>query len=494
MKVLLLYPRMPETFWSFSSVLKFVRRKASMPPLGLLTIAGMLPADWELKLCDQNVRPLKDHEIEWADMVFLSAMIVQREDTENLIERVRAKGKRLVAGGPMFSNMPEAFGQVDHLVLGEAEETLPRFLNDLAAGRPERIYRSTAFPDMNTTPLPRWDLIEGKKDYYSMTVQFSRGCPFDCEFCDITALFGRRPRTKSTERMVEEFEHLYRGGWRGSVFLVDDNFIGNKKASKAFLAELAAWSASHGHPFRLTTEASVNLADDPELMDLMAETGFINVFLGLETPSEESLAECGKTQNQRRDLVEAVKEIQRHGLQVQGGFIIGFDNDPPDIFERQIRFIQESGVTTAMVGLLSAVPGTKLYKRLKAEGRVLGDSRGNNCEGQALNFIPVMDPERLLAGYRHVLKTIYEPRVYYQRIRTFFKNYQPRRSAPITLIDIYAFFMAIWHLGIRDRGAYYRWHFWRLLAGTLVRQPRMFAEAVVQAVYGLHFRKIISEP
>jgi len=493
MKVLLLYPRMPETFWSFSSVLKFVRRKASMPPLGLLTVAGMLPRDWELKLCDLNVKPLKDRDIDWADMVFLSAMIVQREDTDNLIERVQAKGKPLVAGGPLFSNMPESYGHVDHLVLGEAEETMPLFLKDLAEGRLQRVYRATSFPDINTTPLPRWDLIEGKKDYYSMTVQFSRGCPFDCEFCDITALYGRKPRTKNPARMIEEFEHLYRGGWRGSVFLVDDNFIGNKKATKALLRELGAWSKAHGHPFHLTTEASVNLADDQELMDLMTEACFGSVFLGLETPAEESLAECGKTQNQSRDLVEAVQTIQKNGMQVQGGFIIGFDNDPPDIFERQIRFIQESGVTTAMVGLLSAVPGTKLYKRLKEEGRVLGDSGGNNCDGQALNFIPAMDTQRLLDGYRHVLRTIYEPRVYYERIRTLFKNYKPRRSSPLTLIDLYAFFLALWHLGIRgDRGAN-RWQFWRLLGGTLVRQPRLFAEAVVQAVYGLHFRKILRD-
>ncbi|MBW2062069.1 MAG: DUF4070 domain-containing protein [Deltaproteobacteria bacterium] len=490
MKVLLVYPRIPDTFWSFSHVLSFVRRKATMPPLGLMTVAALCPEDWEFRLKDLNVTRLQDSDIEWADMVFISAMIIQQEGTEEVIRRVKAIGRPLVAGGPMFASLTEEFDHVDHLVLGEAEETLPRFLADLEKGQPAHIYYAEGKPDLKETPPPRWDLIERKQDYQMMPVQFSRGCPFDCEFCDITLLFGRKPRTKGTAQMIGELEGLYQAGWRGSVFMVDDNFIGSMKKAKDFLAELSRWSQKRGDPFSYTTEASVNLADDEELMHLMTEAGFVNVFLGLETPEEESLAECGKKQNQHRDLIAAVRCIQGNGLQVQGGFIIGFDSDPPDIFERQIRFIQESGVVTAMVGLLSAIPGTRLYKRLMKEGRIISQSSGNNCESGALNFIPTMDREKLLNGYRRVLETLYEPRVYYERIRIFLESYNPRKRHRLDIRMVYGLFMALWHLGIRDR-RYTKRYFWRLLFNTLTRKPSLIGEAITHAVYGLHFRRVL---
>ena len=494
MKVLLVYPKIPETFWSFSYVLSFVRRKASMPPLGLLTVAAMVPESWELRLKDLNITSLKDSDLEWADMVFISAMLVQREGTDEVIRRAKNMGTTTVAGGPLFSIMANEFDDVDHLILGEAEEVFPQFLSDLDKGAPARVYEPASMPDVSETPLPRWDLIERLKDYNSMPVQFSRGCPFDCEFCDITALYGRKPRTKSPSQMLDEMNCLYETGWRGSVFVVDDNFIGNKKAAKAFLKDLAEWSEERQHPFQFLTEASVNLADDQELMDLMTASGFNCVFLGIETPAEESLAECGKTQNQKRDLIDAVQTIQKNGMQVQGGFIVGFDNDPPDIFDQQISFIQESGIVTAMVGLLSAIPGTRLYQRLQKENRIIEtDSMGNNCDNDALNFIPAMDREILLSGYSRLVETIYEPRAYYERVRVFLANYNPKKKGrQFQLIMIYAFFMALWHLGIKDKISSTR-HFWRLLFHVLKSKPKLMAEAVVFSVYGLHFRRVLRE-
>ncbi|MBW1709715.1 MAG: B12-binding domain-containing radical SAM protein [Deltaproteobacteria bacterium] len=489
MKVLLVYPRIPDTFWSFSNVLNFVRRKAVMPPLGLLTVAALCPQDWEFRLKDLNVTQLKDKDIEWADMVFLSAMIVQREGTDQVINQVKTVGRPLVAGGPLFTSLADEFEHVDHLVLGEAEETLPLFLADLKRGQPAPVYHPNSRPSIKSTPSPRWDLIERKKDYQTMPIQFSRGCPFDCEFCDITLLFGRKPRTKDPDQLITEIENLYQDGWRGSVFVVDDNFIGPKKETMKFLSALSSWQKKRGNPFVLNTEASVNLADDQELMDLMTEAGFNTVFLGIETPEEESLAECGKKQNQHRNLVEAVQTLQRNGLEVTGGFIVGFDNDPPDIFDRQIRFIQESGVVTAMVGILSALPGTKLYQRLMKEGRILKESSGNNCETGALNFVPAMDREKLLAGYRKVVNTIYEPQVYYDRIKVFLNNYNPKKKQRLKPMQIYAFFMALWYLGVRD-SRYTKRYFWRLVINTIFRQPSLLTEAITHAVYGLHFRKV----
>lgn len=494
MKVLLVYPKIPETFWSFSYVLSFMRRKATMPPLGLLTVAGMVPRSWELRLKDLNITSLKDSDLEWADMVFISAMIIQREGTDEVIRRAKALGTTTVAGGPLFSIMADEYDDVDHLILGEAEETFPQFLSDLDKGAPARVYEPVSRPDVSETPLPRWDLIGRLKDYNSMPVQFSRGCPFDCEFCDITTLFGRKPRTKSPSQMLKEMNYLYDIGWRGSLFVVDDNFIGNKKAAKTFLKDLAEWSEERQYPFQFFTEASVNLADDQELMDLMTAAGFNCVFLGIETPAEESLAECGKTQNQKRDLIEAVQTIQKNGLQVQGGFIVGFDNDPPDIFDQQINFIQESGIVTAMVGLLSAIPGTRLYQRLQKEDRIIDtDSIGNNCDNDALNFIPAMDREMLLSGYRRLVKTIYEPRAYYERVRVFLANYNPKKKGgQFQLIQIYACFMALWHLGIKDNTSA-KGLFWSLLFHVLKTKPKLLGHAVVFSVYGLHFRRVLSE-
>jgi radical SAM superfamily enzyme YgiQ (UPF0313 family) len=449
----------------------------------------MLPQDWGIKLVDMNVEPLTDEDLKWADMVFIGAMVVQKDSVREVVRRAKDLNKPIVAGGPLFSSTPKEFPEIDTLVLNEAEITLPLFLEDLHKGSLQRIYTSEEKPDITFTPLPKWDLIN--MSYYAcMSIQYSRGCPFDCEFCDIVQLNGRKTRVKSNDQMLREFEILYQMGWRGRCFIVDDNFIGNKAKVKSLLAELEGWQKEREYPFSLFTEASVNLADDQELMSLMTAAGFDSVFLGLETPEEECLAECGKRQNQSKDLVEAVKTIQRNGMEVMGGFIIGFDNDPPNIFESQIRFIQSSGVAKAMIGLLNAIPGTRLYQRLQQEGRLLADCTGDNCDG-SLNFIPKkMDAETIRAGYQAVLNHIYSPAEYYKRVLEFLKEYKPTRRKRIDRLEIRAFFSSILYLGILDKGKYY---YWKLLVNALVFHREAFGEAVSSALFGYHFRKLLSK-
>ncbi|MGC8604119.1 MAG: B12-binding domain-containing radical SAM protein [Desulfomonilaceae bacterium] len=489
MNTLLVYPSIPDTFWSFKHILKFIRKRAAHVPLGLLTVASMLPQNWSLKLIDMNVESLTDDDIKWADMVFIGAMVVQKESVKEVIKRAKQFDKILVAGGPLFTSTPEEFTEIDTQVLNEAEITLPLYLEDLSRGSVQKIYTSEEKPDMSLTPLPKWDLIN-MSYYASMSIQYSRGCPFDCEFCDIVKLNGRRPRVKSNDQMLNEFETLYKKGWRGRCFIVDDNFIGNKAKVKSLLRELRGWQEKRKYPFSLFTEASVNLSEDQELMSLMTGAGFDSVFLGLETPAEECLAECGKRQNQCKDLVQAVKTIQRNGMEVMGGFIIGFDNDPPNIFERQISFIQSSGVVKAMIGLLNAIPGTRLYQRLQQEGRLLADCTGDNCDG-SLNFIPKkMDPETIRAGYQAVLDYIYSPKEYYKRVLEFLKEYKPIRPKRIDRLEIRAFFSSILYLGILDKGKFY---YWKLLANALVFHRKAFGEAVASALFGYHFRKLLSK-
>jgi radical SAM superfamily enzyme YgiQ (UPF0313 family) len=473
MKVLLLYPEFPDTFWSFKHALKFIRKRASLPPLGLLTVAALLPDDWAKRLVDVNVRKLREQDLEWADLVFISGMIAQQDSARALIARCRAAGKTIVAGGPLFTLGHEQFPEVDHFVLNEAEVTLPGFLRDFGRNAARRVYASTDLPDIRRTPAPLWGLAD-LRAYASMSVQFSRGCPFDCEFCNITAMFGHRLRTKSTAQMIAELDGLRRAGWRGAVFFVDDNFIGNKRELREeLLPALVRWQKGRrGTPF--FTEASINLADDEELMRLMVEAGFNQVFVGIETPEEAGLAECNKRQNQQRNLVADVKRIQRAGLEVQGGFIVGFDSDTPTTFARQVEFIQQSGIVTAMVGLLQAVPGTKLHERLNAQGRLVGQTSGNNLDGTT-NFIPRMKG------------CLYAPGPYYERIRTFLREYRaPKISGSVNWRSFMAFFHANLRLGIMGRE---RFHYWGLLLWTFFRRPSHFPLAVTLSIYGHHFRK-----
>ena len=489
MRILLVYPEFPDTFWSFKHALKFVRKKAGAPPLGLLTVAAMLPSEWEKRLVDLNVTSLTQADLAWADYVFVSAMIVQRDSARALIARCKEAGVKVVAGGPLFTMEHEQFPDVDHFVLNEAELTLPPFLADLANGCAQHIYTTTEFPDIQQTPAPLWRLAN-LKHYDTVSIQFSRGCPFSCDFCNVTALLGHRPRTKTAAQIIAELDSLYALGWRKSIFFVDDNFIGNKKQIKSeVLPALIEWrKGKPGMPF--STEASINLADDPELVKLMTQAGFDTVFVGIETPNEDSLTECSKNQNKGRDLVESVKRLQRAGLQVQGGFIVGFDNDPPSIFQQQIDFIQKSGIVTAMVGLLQAPPGTRLYERMQQEGRLVAGNEfsGDNVDGST-NIIPKMGLEPLREGYRKLLEQIYAPQVYYERVLTFLREYHP--PAIRFHLDpqyILALGRSIYQLGIRGVE---RVHYWRLFFWTLFRRPRLFPLAITLAIMGFHFRQVI---
>lgn len=489
MNILLVYPQYPDTFWSFRYALKFISKKASFPPLGLLTVAALLPREWEAKLIDMNVTDLRDEDITWADYVFVSAMVVQGDSAREVISRCNQLGVKTVAGGPLFTTGYDQFTGVDHFILGEAEMTLPAFLADLEKGCAQPLYEAVEQPDIGMTPLPVWSLIN-MKHYASMSLQYSRGCPFNCDFCDIEILNGNVPRTKDRAQIIKELDTLYLHGWRGSVFMVDDNFVGNRRKLKTeTLPAMIEWSKQRKHPFYFYTQASINLADDEELMQLMVEAGFERVFVGIETPNEDSLAECNKQQNKGRDLVAAVKKIQNHGLEVQGGFIVGFDSDPVSIFHSQINFIQRSGIVTAMVGLLNAPRGTRLYQRLKKENRLLNEFSGNNTDC-SINFVPKMDYETLINGYKGIFSTIYSPKQYYERVRTFLKEYKPQRPKKFSLPQlshIQAFFGAAWVLGVKEKGQKY---YWRLLISTLIKRPQVLELSIVLAIFGFHFRQV----
>jgi radical SAM superfamily enzyme YgiQ (UPF0313 family) len=489
MKILLINPDIPPTFWSFKKALKFISRKAAIPPLGLLTVAALLPKEWEKKLVDMPTTKLRDKDIRWADYVFITAMHIQRQSADQVIERCQKIGAKIVAGGPLFNSLPEQYVHVDHLVLKEAEVTLPLFIRDIQNGCPRKVYNTHDKADLNQTPIPLWNLAKIKK-YGMMGIQYSRGCPFDCDFCDITTLFGHKIRTKTTEQVLKELESLYAIGWRDDVFFVDDNFIGNKNLLKTeLLPALIEWMRAKDYPFTFNTQASINLSDDEVLMDLMVQAGFDCVFVGIETPNEESLSECNKVQNKGRDLVACIKKIQQYGMQVQAGFILGFDNDNNTVFDNLIQFIQKSGVVTAMVGLLNAPRGSKLYRRLMNENRLSPiEATGNNTDF-SMNFVPKMGMDDLLKGYKKVVSTIYSPRNYYARILTFLRNYEAGKNnkPKYRYCDIKAVVKSIWHLGIIDNG---RLSYWKLIFWSLIRKPQYFRLAVSLAICGFHFRSV----
>lgn len=495
MKILLVYPQYPDTFWSFKHALKFTPQKALNPPLGLLTVAAMLPKEWEKKAVDMNVTKLTDKDIEWADYVFISAMVVQKKSAREVIDRCKKLNAKTVAGGPLFTECYGSFDfdDVDYLVLNEAEITLQPFLEDLEKGCPQHIYKTDKHPDLAKTPIPEWSLIDLKK-YASISVQYSRGCPFDCEFCDIIILDGHKPRTKSVDQMLAELEALYNIGHRGSIFIVDDNFIGNKKKLKAeILPAMVQWMKRKEYPFHFLTEASINMADDEKLMQLMSDAGFNKLFIGIESPNEESLVECNKFTNENRDMVASVKKLQNHGFQVMGGFIVGFDSDPISIFKSQINFIQKSGIVTAMVGLLNAPVGTRLWHRLKKENRILPNGTGDNTDATT-NLIPKMNFDVLINGYKQILHTIYAPKQYYERILILLKEYKPNRKAArkkkFELYEIKAFLKSMFVLGIKDK---FRKYYWKLIFSTLVKYPRRFGLSVNLAILGLHFRQVYDQ-
>ena len=488
MKVLLVSPEYPDTFWSFKHALRFVSKRAGQPPLGLLTVASLLPAEWEKRLVDLSFERLTSEDLRWADFVFLGGMAIQAESATKVIERCNEAGTKVVAGGPLFTARHQDFPGVDHFVLNEAEITLPPFLDDLRHGRARHVYSTTGWADLTTTPVPMWGLVDPRQ-YATMNIQYSRGCPYDCEFCDVTVLFGHVPRTKSADQVITEMEAVHRTGWRGHLFFVDDNFIGNKvKLKDEVLPRIIRWMEEHGHPFSLGTEASLNLADDPVLLDLMARAGFDEVFVGIESPNAQSLEECKKTPNRDRDLLASVHKLQKAGLQVQAGFIVGFDSDPPSIFDNLIQFIEQSGIVVAMVGLLSAPRNSRLHHRLGKENRLLASFTGNNTDF-TMNFVPRMDRDALLEGYRRVVSTLYSPKAYYRRVKGFLETHEPhgRHQAPLGIVHVRALLRSMLLLGVVGEG---RLDYWRLLLWSLVRKPRQFSTAITLTIYGFHFRRV----
>jgi radical SAM superfamily enzyme YgiQ (UPF0313 family) len=493
MKIVLIYPKYPDTFWSFRHALKFVSKKATDPPLGLLTVAAMLPEKWEKKLIDMNVMALKDRDLKDADLVFVSGMSIQKASAEEVIYKCKKLGIKVVAGGPLFTTQYNLFDNVDYFVLNEAEITLPLFLEDFKNGTPKHIYQSNEFADIENTPKPLWGLIN-KKKYVSLDIQYSRGCPFNCDFCDVTNLFGRKFRSKDKEQVISELENIYSSGWRGTVFFVDDNFIGNRKKLKnEILPAIIEWMKIKRYPFTFNTQASIDLSDDDELLNLMIEAGFTSVFVGIETPNTESLTECHKSQNKNRDLVACIKKIHKSGLQVTGGFIVGFDNDSPSIFDTLSDFIKESGIITAMVGLLNAPLGTRLYQRLDKDNRIIKEFSGDNTN-YSMNFIPKMNFETLVKGYNKILSKIYSPKYYYERVKKFLKEFKPPqknhfnlKAIPLHFGYAGALFKSIWYLGIKDDARVY---YWKLFFFSLFKRPKLFVSAITYAIYGFHFRKV----
>jgi radical SAM superfamily enzyme YgiQ (UPF0313 family) len=452
----------------------------------------MLPDHWEFRLIDMNIGPLRDVDLIWADVVLTSTMGVQAPSLTEVVARCNQIGVPVVAGGPHPSSSPERMTGVDHIFIGEAEGALAAFAGDLERGDAKPVYRAGSLPDVDDSPVPRFDLLD-LGAYASMAVQHSRGCPFACEFCDIWKLYGRRSRIKSPERVTGDLDALYNAGWRGSVFFVDDNFIGNRRMAKRSLVALERWQRDHGFPFQFYTEASVNLGSDDELMGLMRDAGFDFVFLGIETPFVESLIGANKPVNTKLDPLEVVRRIQAHGIEVSSGFIVGFDEDPEDIFDRQIEFIREAGIPVAMVGILGALEGTELQDRLRREGRLRGDSYGNSTHVFETNFVTRMPADRLAAGYKRVMRTLYDPslRNYFDRCRRLFERLgpNPRFTRRVIAREIRALLRSLWTIPSRRYGPRYL----GFLLWCALRHPSRFPEAVRLSILGFHFEAITRE-
>jgi radical SAM superfamily enzyme YgiQ (UPF0313 family) len=492
--ILLVYPEIPKnTYWSFEYALSFIGKKCSMPPLSLITVAAFFPDNCLLKLVDMNIEPLNEEDIRWADAVFVSAMIVQKKSLKTVIKTCNTLGKAVIAGGPYPTTSHEEIAGVDHFLLGEVEESFVSFFEDLQKGTAKRLYPAPSPPALSNSALPRFDLL--KLDAYaSMSIQYSRGCPFHCEFCDIWMIYGNRSRVKSAENMIKEIETLYRLGWRRSIFIVDDNFIGNKqRVKKELLPALRQWQQDHDFVYRFFTEASINLADDDELIDAMRDSGFNEVFIGIETPSIKALRETGKIQNLKMDMFQAVRKIQGKGLEVMGGFVVGFDSDEEDIFDRQIAFIQKAGIPQAMIGILTALPATKLYHRLEKQGRILDIADGNNTHNMATNFITRMDREKLKIGYGKVLETLYDNNLknYFTRCSTCLDHLGENKfyNRKIYWGEIRTVFKSI----LKQTFTPYGYQYWKFLIRNIAKHPKKFSEFMRMAIQGHHFRIITQE-
>lgn len=492
MKILLIHPEYENTFWNVKKVLRVLGKKAAYPPLGLLTVAAMLPAHWEKKLIDMNCETLKEKHIKWADYVLISSIVGQKHSTKEVVDKVQKIGKTVIAGGSLFTIDWKEFSNIDTMVLGESEEIISVLVKDMENKNLKKIYSMEDFPAIQKTPVPAWDLVN-LPYYNSVCIQISRGCPYNCEFCDVVQLNGRIPRIKSKDKITAELDSIYKIGWRAGVFFVDDNFIGNKAViKKEILPAIIEWQKERKYPFTLSTQASINMSDDTELMELMIRAGFATVFIGIETPDPDGLQECGKYHNINRNMLESVKKMQNMGFEVNAGFILGFDSDKDTIFKNQIDFIQKSGIVAAMVGILSVSPKSRLHERLKKANRLIDDTNSsdkNTSELFKLNFIPKMEASKLLDGYSEVLKTIYSPRCYFARIRTFLREYRPKRlkRAKVSVYHLRGLFSSLWFLGIKEKG---RRYYWKLILWSLFRRPGLLPYAFGLPLGLLHFKTL----
>ncbi|NWF62502.1 MAG: DUF4070 domain-containing protein [Fischerella sp.] len=489
MRVLLVYPVFPKTFWSYEKILALVNRKVLLPPLGLVTVAAILPQEWEFKLVDRNIRAVTEQEWAWADLVIFSAMIVQKQDLLDQIREAKRRGKLVAVGGPYPTSTPsepKAAG-ADFLILDEGEITLPMFVEAIQRGETSGTLRATEKPDVTTTPIPRFDLLDFDA-YDMMSVQFSRGCPFQCEFCDIIVLYGRKPRTKTPAQLLTELDYLYELGWRRGVFMVDDNFIGNKRNVKLLLKELKVWMQQHNYPFRFDTEASVDLAQDPELMELMVECGFAAVFLGIETPDEESLQLTKKFQNTRSSLVESVQTIIKAGLRPMAGFIIGFDGEKAGAGDRIVCFAEQAAIPSTTFAMLQALPDTALWHRLKKEGRLRENKDGNINQTTLMNFIPTRPLEDIAREYIEAFCALYDPAKYLDRTyRCFLMMGTPKWKAPFKMpewVVVKALLIVIWRQGIKRQT---RWKFWHHLFSILKHNPGVAEHYLATCAHIEHF-------
>jgi len=497
MNILMIYPKFPEqTFWNTArSVQLLWGRKAIMPPLGLLTIAAYLPEDFSLRLIDRNVAEESEADWQWTDLVFLSAMMSQREDYRRCVANAKMRGKPIAVGGPFTHALPdEACADADWVCFGEAEDIINQLVCDLRADRRGQTYQGGSATNLERIKMPRFELLPDVNDYATMALQFSRGCPFKCEFCDIIEIYGRVPRTKMPGQVCAELAAVERLGFQGYIFLVDDNFIGNKKKAKEMLAQLAHWNREHKFPFRYYTEASINLADDDELLERMAEAGFFHVFIGIETPDPKLLKTTQKLQNLLGEPLAKLTRIRRRGLHVTAGFIIGFDGEERGVFEAQRKFIQASGIGVAMVGLLQAIPHTQLSRRLKAEGRLLEtlSSTGNHTV-EGLNFIPKgeMTKREYLENYRELVRGVFEPRAYFARTLPAFLELRARtplgavRRHGAKLLAVLS--KEIYVFGFREKTI--RFYFWKALFQILWKRPAALESFVFDCAVFHHLHR-----
>ena len=485
------------SFWNYVDICKLVGAKYPAAPLGLMTVAALLPQQWEFKLVDANVEPLLNEHFEWADIVGVGGMLPQQQSMFSIIDKAHQYGCPVVVGGPDPSSQPNLYKSADYLVQGEGEVTIPLFIQDLEKGCKSGEYRSDDRADMTDGVVPRFDLIRFQ-DYIQVGIQYSRGCPFNCEFCDIIELYGRKSRTKTPEQIIKELQTLYDLGYRGHIDFVDDNFIGNKKNVRKVLPAIRDWSEVNNYPFYFSTESSINLADDENLLQMMKDVDFRFVFLGIETPEDEILKLTNKTTNVNVPIGKAVNKIYSYGMIVNAGFIIGFDNETDQTAENMISCIQDSGICMAMLGTLYALPNTQLTRRLKREGRLFEDGstlRDIHTEidqmTSGLNFITTRPRIDVLGDYIHVIKYIYEPKRYYERATYMGLHLKPDYKYRPTIRRMLKLAKAFLKLCVKAGfNKTTGWLYWKTLLTVIFKNPGAIEATVNLAAMFIHFHKM----